>query len=104
MRATRQIDGHEVIFTTWYFGDKKWIDVRVVGGGFGPSPNWIEAWSLMREMVANAVERDALALQLDAERKAARLARVAKHEAKQKRRAPGQSLRAKLTTAGVANV
>lgn len=93
MKSIRVIDGRQVEFLARIRGDMKLIDVRVIGGGQGPASTWIEAIRMAREMVGYAIERDLREACAKTQREAARAARVAKHEAKQRRRAPMQSLR-----------
>ena len=100
MQAKKTIGGREVIFTTKLQTGasdfQKIIDVRVAGGGFGPSDNWLSAWQQALEYVALADESEARRSESAAKREAGRLARIAKHQAKKARRAEAQSLRARL--------
>lgn len=96
MQAIKTIRGYEVRFIASMRDQLKLVDVMVIGGGCGPALTWIEAWEMAHEMVGYAIERDLCEAATAARKESERLARVAKHEAKQKRRAPAQSLKAKL--------
>lgn len=96
MQVIKTIGGHQVEFLARIIDNMKLIDVRVIGGGCGPCFTWLEAWAMAHQMVRYVDERIAAEKDAAAAKEAGRLARVAKHEAKQRRRAVAQSLRARL--------
>ncbi len=96
MQVIKTVGGRQVEFLARILGDMKLIDVRVVGGGCGPAVTWLDAWAMAHQMVAYADERIARERAATAAKESNRVARVAKHEAKQRRRAAAQGLRAKL--------
>ncbi|WP_186214970.1 hypothetical protein [Burkholderia gladioli] len=102
MKATKVIGGYEVVFTTSLSATTKLVDVRVVGGGCGPTGTWTNAWRLAHELVGYAIEAREAAARRAAEKEASRLARVEKHQAKQRRRSSLESAKAIAARRGLA--
>lgn len=96
MQVIKTIGGRQVEFLARIRGELKLIDVSVIGGGSGPALSWLQAWAMAHHLVRNADERIIRKKAVAAARDADRLARVAKHQAKQRRRAEARGLRAKL--------
>lgn len=95
MQVIKTIGGRRVEFLARVRSADRLIDVRLVdSGGCGPASRWVDAMALARSLVRNRDEYEAAMAAAAADKEAARLARVAKHEAKQKRRAPLVSARA----------
>lgn len=102
MQVIKTIGGRRVEFVARVRANDRLIDVRLIdGGGCGPCIKWAEAWTLAKDLVCNRDEYECAMGQAEAEKEAARLARIAKHEAKQRRRAPLQSAKAKMVAAHV---
>ena len=87
MQVTRKIQGYEVLFTTKIQSRSKIVTFYVVGGGSGPCSSWLEAWSEAVENVRLTIMTHEHMALCRAEREAERLARVQKHQEKQRRRA-----------------
>ena len=103
MQVIKTICGRRVEFLARVRAADRLIDVRLVdGGGCGPASRWVEAMALARSLVRNRDEYEEAMAAATADKEAARRARVAAHEAKQKRRAPLQS--ARTLSAGGARV
>lgn len=96
MQVIKTIGGHRVEFLARIRGSMKLIDVRVIGGGCGPAGTWLQAWAMAHQLVRNVDERIAREAAAAAEKEADRIERVARHEAKQRRRAAAHGLRAQL--------
>lgn len=109
MEIIKEIDGMQVEFYTKIQGDGRGhypghlIDVRVIDGiGCGPADNWIDAMALAKKLVVSTRREIVRQRLIEADKvleEEARLARIAKHQAKQRRRATAQSLKAKLANA-----
>lgn len=86
----KMIGGREVIFRTNIQSNfpacPKIFDVGISPGGSGPCTSWPQAWTRAHELVRLRDEYEAAVAAAEAKKEVARLARIAKHEAKQKRR------------------